>query len=368
MGDSIETLNGGLSKVHREVCEYFPFVVRIAVALYDAETGEIKTFLHSPLDASPLKDYRVPLAKARWLDEVRRSGRARVIGNLDAVTLGGQEHSARILAAGYRASYTVPVFGDRGFLGFVFFDADRTEAFTERVTRQLDLFVRIISLMIGNARRSVDVLFGGLHLLREISVFRDVETGSHLSRMSYYAERIARRVAPEIGRDESWVEYMRLFAPLHDIGKIAVPDAILLKPGKLTPSEYATMKGHAAKGEEILAALIRELSLGEMQHIEALRHIARHHHERWDGAGYPDRLGGTDIPIEARIIRIADVFDALTSKRCYKAAWPVANAIAYLRQGEGSEFDPRLVELFLVEPGGIADIMGRFTEESSEAA
>ena len=368
MRDGIETLNESLSRLHREVCEYFPFVVRIAVALYDAETGEIKTFLHSPLDASPLTDYRIPLARARWLDEVRRTGRARVIGNLDAANLGDQEHSARILAAGYRASYTVPVFDDRGFLGFVFFDADTTDAFTARVIRQLDLFVRIISLMIVNALRSVDVLFGGLRLLREISAFRDVETGSHLSRMSYYAERIARRIAPEIARDDSWVEYVRLFAPLHDIGKIAIPDSILLKPGRLTRAEYATMKGHAAKGEEILATLIRDLSLDKMQHIESLRHIARHYHERWDGTGYPDRLRGAEIPVEARIIRIADVFDALTSKRCYKAAWPVSNAIAYLRQGVGTEFDPRLVELFLEGPAGIAAIMDRFTEESSEAA
>jgi two-component system, response regulator RpfG len=235
------------------------------------------------------------------------------------------------------------------------------------VTRQLDLFVRIISLMIGNALRSVDVLFGGLHLLQEISAFRDAETGSHLSRMSYYAELIARRIAPEVGRDDSWVEYVRLFAPLHDIGKIAIPDSILLKPGKLTESEFATMRGHAAKGEEILASLVRDLALGGMQDVDALQHIARHHHERWDGKGYPDGLRGAEIPVEARITKIADVFDALTSKRCYKPAWSVESAMAYLRQGAGGDFDPHLVELFLAEPDAIAAIMSRFDEESSEA-
>jgi HD-GYP domain-containing protein (c-di-GMP phosphodiesterase class II) len=367
MRDGIETLNDGLSRLHRKVREYFPFVVRISVALYDAETGEIKTFLHSPRDASPLTNYRIPLADAGWLDEVRRSRRARVIDKLDASVLGEQQHSARILAAGYQASYTVPIFDDQKFLGFVFFNSGASEAFTARVTRQIDLFVRIISLTIENALRSVDVMFGGLHLLREISAFRDVETSSHLSRMSYYAERIARRIAPEIGRDDAWVEYVRLFAPLHDIGKIAIPDAILLKAGSLTDSEYETMKGHAVKGEEILTALIRDLSLNKMQHIDALRHIARHHHERWDGKGYPDHLAGPDIPVEARIIRTADVFDALTSRRCYKDAWPLDRATAFLRRGAGTEFDPRCVELFLDQPEGIAAIMNRFTEESSEA-
>ena len=367
MGDVIETLNESLSRLHAEVREYFPFVVRIAVALHDPETDEIKTFLHSPSEASPLTDYRIPLAAAGWLDAMRRSGRARVIDKLDASVLGAQEHSARVLGAGYKASYTVPIFDARRFVGFVFFDADVSGAFTARVTRQLDLIVRIISLTIENALRSVDVLSGGLHLLREISAFRDLETSSHLSRMSYYAERIARRIAPEIGRDDAWVEYVRLFAPLHDIGKIAIPDAILLKPGKLTESEYEIMKGHAVKGEEILTALIRELSLEKMQHIESLRHIARNHHERWDGKGYPDRLAGADIPVEARIIKIADVFDALTSKRCYKAAWPLEEAISFLRRGAGTEFDPRCVELFFEEPEGITAIMARFTEESSEA-
>jgi HD-GYP domain-containing protein (c-di-GMP phosphodiesterase class II) len=367
MRNGIETLNDNLSRLHREVREYFPFVVRIAVALYDPKTGEIKTFLHSPRDSSPLTNYRIPLANAGWLDNVRRSRRARVINKLDASVLGEQPHSARIVAAGYKASYTVPIFDDQEFLGFVFFDSDAAEVFTARVIRQLDLFVRIISLTIENALRSVDVLLGGLHLLREISAFRDVETSSHLSRMSYYAERIARRIAPEIGRDDAWVEHVRLFAPLHDIGKIAIPDAILLKTEKLTDAEYEVMKRHPVKGEEILTALIRDLSLNKMQHIDALRHIARHHHECWDGNGYPDRLAGADIPVEARIIRIADVFDALTSKRCYKVAWPLERATASLRKGAGAEFDPRCVELFLDQPEGIAAIMDRFTEESSEA-
>ena len=367
MRDRIETLNDSLSRLHREVREYFPFVMRIAVTLYDRETGDIKTFLHSPRNESPLTNYRVPLASAGWLDDVRRSRRARVIDKLDAAVLGEQPHSTRIVAAGYKSSYTVPIFDDAVFLGFIFFDSDAAGTFTARVTRQLDLFVRIISLTIENALRSVDVLFGGLQLLREISAFRDVETGSHLSRMSYYAERIARRIAPEIGRDDAWVEHVRLFAPLHDIGKIGIPDAILLKAGKLTDAEYEVMKGHPAKGEEILTALIRDLSLNTMQHIDALRHIARHHHESWDGNGYPDRLAGPDIPVEARIIRTADVFDALTSKRCYKDAWPLERATAFLRQGAGVEFDPRCVELFLDQPEGIAAIMNRFTEESSEA-
>jgi HD-GYP domain-containing protein (c-di-GMP phosphodiesterase class II) len=367
MNNAVETLNQQLSSLHREVREYFPFVVRIAVALHDSQTDEIKTFLSSPSDTSPLSNYRFPLAGAGWLNSIRNSLRPRVIAEIDPSVLGGKEHSLRILSAGYKSSYTAPISYNGKFLGFVFFNSDRSGVFGERETRQLDLFVTIISLVIENALRSVDVLVGGLHLLREISAFRDVETSSHLSRMSYYSERIARRIAPEIGRDDAWVEYIRMFSPLHDIGKIAIPDSILLKPEKLTDEETAIMMKHAEKGETILTTLIRDLSLDKMQYIDSLRHIARHHHECWDGKGYPDGLSGADIPVEARIIRIADVFDALTSRRCYKGAWPMDKAAEFLREGAGTQFDPRCVDAFLERGEEITGIMDRFTEESSEA-
>jgi HD-GYP domain-containing protein (c-di-GMP phosphodiesterase class II) len=186
--------------------------------------------------------------------------------------------------------------------------------------------------------------------------------------MSYYAQLIARGIAPVIGRDDDWVEYVGLFAPLHDIGKITTPDAILFKPGKLTESEFEVMKQHAPKGASILLSLIDSLSLEQVPHIESLIQIARHHHERWDGAGYPDGLAGEAIPPEACIIKVADVFDALTSKRCYKEPWPVEKAAEYLREGAGSQFDPRCVDILLAQNEHILEVMTRFSGESTEAA
>jgi HD-GYP domain-containing protein (c-di-GMP phosphodiesterase class II) len=368
MSTGVKALNHRLGKVHEQVREYFPFVARISVALYDTKTDDIKTFLYSPSEGSPLTHYSIKLASAGWLDDLRRSRRSRVIDDLEASMLGGQPHSLRIGAADYKASYTVPIFDDERFLGFVFFNADQSQVFSEKVARQLDLFVRIISLMIENALQSATVLAGGLHLLRQISRFRDDETYNHLSRMSYYAELIARGMAADIGRDDDWVEHVRLFAPLHDIGKIATPDAILFKPEKLTGAEVEVMKLHAEKGAEILMALIESLSLEHVPYIESLLHIARHHHECWDGKGYPDGLKGERIPPEARIVKVADVFDALTSRRCYKEAWPVEKAARFLRESAGTEFDPRCVEILLSRGQEILGIMKRFVDESSEAA
>jgi HD-GYP domain-containing protein (c-di-GMP phosphodiesterase class II) len=368
MGVSVNALNHRLGKLHEQLREYFPFIVRVSVALYDPKTDDIKTFLYSPSEDSPLKHYRTKLASAGWLDDLRRSRRSRVIDELAPSVLGEQPHSVRIGTADYKASYTVPIFDEESFLGFVFFNADQSHVFAENATRQLDLFVRIISLMVENALRSVTVLAGGLHLLREISHFRDDETNNHLSRMSYYSELVARGMAAQFGRDDDWVEHVRLFAPLHDIGKISTPDAILFKPGKLTDAEFEVMKQHAAKGAEILMALIDSLSLEQVPYIESLLHIARHHHECWDGKGYPDGLSGERIPPEARIIKVADVFDALTSKRCYKAAWAVEKAAQFLREGAGTQFDPRCVEVLLSLDQEILGIMKRFADESSEAA
>jgi len=361
-----QALNCRFGRVHDQIREYFPFVVHASVALYDPKTDDIKTFLNSPSGNPPLTHYRVKLASASWLDGLRRSRRSRVLDEMGSGVLGEQVHSRRIEAAEYKASYTVPVFDEAEFLGFVFFNADQSHIFTERVTRKLDLFVRIISLMVENALRSVAILGGGLHLLREISRFRDDETNSHLSRMSYYSELIARQLAAEIGRGDDWVEYVRLFAPLHDIGKIATPDAILFKRGKLTEAEFELMKEHAGKGAAILVSLIDSLSLERVPYIDSLLHIARHHHERWDGMGYPENLSGAHIPPEARIVKVADVFDALTSRRCYKEAWPLEEAAGYLRERVGTQFDPRCVEILLERRDEIIGIMKRFTDESSE--
>jgi len=368
MSIGVDAFNYRLDKVHRQVREYFPFVVRIAVALYDPVTDDIKTFLSSPAEKSPLTHYHTKLASAGWLDELRRERRARVINEMSPRILGGQPHSQRISSAEYKASYTVPIFDDPVFLGFVFFNADQSRVFSSRVTRQLDLFVRIISLMIENSLQSVNVLLGGLQLLREISSFRDDETNSHLSRISYYSDLIARRFAPAIGHDDAWVEYVRLFAPLHDIGKITTPDAVLFKREKLTDAEFEVMKLHAPKGAEILVSLIESLSLEHLPYVDGLLHIARHHHERWDGKGYPDGLEGERIPPEARIVTVADVFDALTSRRCYKEAWPVDRALEFLQEGAGTRFDPRCVEVLISQRNEIAGIMNRFAEESNEAA
>ena len=166
--------------------------------------------------------------------------------------------------------------------------------------------------------------------------FRDSETGNHILRMARYSRLIARA----LGLNSSQVETIELAAPLHDIGKIGIPDQMLLKPGKLSEQELTVMRRHPLIGYEIIKD-------SPSSYLRTGALIALGHHEKFDGSGYPHGLAGERIPLVARIVSIADVFDALTSVRPYKKAWPVEEAYAYIQSQRGSHFDPRLVEAFL---------------------
>ncbi len=183
--------------------------------------------------------------------------------------------------------------------------------------------------------------------------YKDNETGLHVIRMSHYAAILGRA----IGMDERNVELLLNAAPMHDVGKIGIPDSILQKPGKLTPEEWDVMRTHAQIGADIIG----DASGSEL--LEMARVVALTHHEKWDGSGYPNGLAGKDIPCAGRIVAIADVFDALTSVRPYKPAWPIAKALDLLRDSSGSHFDPSLVPVFLEVMPQVLEIRSRYAEE-----
>jgi len=175
-----------------------------------------------------------------------------------------------------------------------------------------------------------------LQRLARAAEFRDDDTGQHTQRVG----AIAALLAQELGLPQDQVESMRRAAPLHDVGKIAISDSILLKPAKLSTEEYETMKIHTTTGAELLAG-------GRSEMVKMAACIALSHHERWDGSGYPHGLQQEDIPLPGRIVTVVDVFDALTHARPYKAAWSVEEALAEIRNQSGRQFDPRIVEAFV---------------------
>lgn len=177
---------------------------------------------------------------------------------------------------------------------------------------------------------------------------RDQDTGEHVKRTSRYVELLT-RAAQKAGYGsqvltDDYVELLIKAAPLHDIGKIAVSDTILQKPGKLTEEEFEAMKEHTTAGGRIVAEVLKGIE--EKGYIEIASKVAACHHEKWDGSGYPQGLRGEEIPLGARIMAVADVFDALVSKRCYKQAMPVDKAFQVIRESGGSHFDPALADIF----------------------
>ena len=166
--------------------------------------------------------------------------------------------------------------------------------------------------------------------------YKDTDTGEHIVRMSQYSKVLALA----LGMDEQRAELLRQAAPMHDVGKIGIPDAILLKPGKLTSEEFDHMKEHATIGAQILANSSSPL-------LQLAHTLAIEHHEKWDGSGYPNGIKGEEISVEGRIVAIADVFDALTSKRPYKEAWSVEKTVLHMQEQAGTHFDPALIELLV---------------------
>lgn len=351
-----------LVATHQSVSEVFPFIARIAIAIYDPETTILKTFMHSSGEDNPLEHYQALLEDAPSLKNILNKGLPRVINNLLTFENSQNVHTKRIGRQGYAASYTLPIFNNGEFLGFVFFNSKQKEVFTEDVLRQIDVYAHMISLMVISELTSIKTLAAAVKTAGSITHVRDPETGSHLDRMSRYSRIIAKTLADKYNLDDEYIEHIYMFSPLHDIGKIGIPDNILLKPGKLSDEERVIMNTHANKGREIVDELLKNFGLDKVKHMSMLRNIAESHHEAINGKGYPLGIQGEQIPLEARIVAVADVFDALTSTRPYKEAWSNQKAIATLLEMAGEQLDEDCVNALIQNIDEVEVIQSTFVE------
>lgn len=358
------SLKEKLVKAHETLKEAYPFVARIAIAIYDAQTNTLKTFLDSSGDdESPLKNYQTSMDNAPSLKAILDKGLPRIINNMLTFENGKNEHTKRIGRSGYAASYTLPMFDEGNFAGFIFFNSYETDVFNEKVLHELDLYGHIISLMVIKEISVINVLAAAIKTTGHITHLRDPETGSHLDRMSRYSRLIASKLADKYQFDDDYIEHIFMFSPLHDIGKVVIPDNILLKPGPLTPEEMEIMKTHSLKGRVMIDTLIDNFELQDIGSVDVLRNIAEFHHEAIDGSGYPSGKKHEEIPIEARIVAVADVFDALTSRRPYKEAWSNDKAIKKLQELAGITLDHDCVKALINNIGEVEEIQLQFKEQ-----
>ncbi|WP_374604825.1 two-component system response regulator [Niveibacterium sp.] len=200
---------------------------------------------------------------------------------------------------------------------------------------------------------------------------RDNETGNHIRRTQFYVDALARelqghpRFAAEL--DDRTIDALFKSAPLHDIGKVGIPDRILLKPGRFEPDEFEMMKTHTTLGRDAILHAERQLGM-EVPFLKHAKDIAYSHQEKWDGSGYPEGLSGDAIPLSAQLMAVADVYDALISRRAYKAAMPHEKAVAIIQDGRGSHFDPDIVDAFLAIQDRFREIAARFVDTDHDMA
>ncbi len=291
-------------------------------------------------------------------------GRAAQQKRLLFKTCVDDEHETRFDGMRPHGHYNVPLLDKDRVIGVMVLYIEHGHEPHPEELHFMEMLGRTVSGFLLNRSLTARAEVNGLRLkkaqqemvqkLVAASEYRDNETGAHIQRMSQYAVILGRAV----GLDRDQLRLLEQAAPMHDIGKVGIADQILLKPGRLSDAEFSVMKEHATIGGDLLT--------GDHPLLEASRQIALTHHERWDGKGYPNGLAGAAIPLFGRICALADVFDALTSERPYKEAWPVERAVQYVTDNAGAHFDPVLVEAFVDNLTNILEVKSFYEGAAGE--
>lgn len=358
-------LNHKLHVIHRALKLQFSFVDRIAVALYDSHTDILKTYVHSTVGGEqPLRHYESQLSQSHSLMEVVKQKKPRVINDLAIFAQSTHLHAKKIAEFGFVSSYTLPILQNGSLLGFVFINSKQKDVFRPEELYFFDVYGHLISLVVINELGNIRTLQASIKMAYDMTHYRDIETGNHVNRMSRYSRLIAKKLSDKHQLNDEYIEHVFIFSPLHDIGKIAIPDSILHKPGALSEQERSIMKTHVIKGREIIDRILEDADLHKLENTDMLRNIAQFHHEAVNGTGYPNGLCGGEIPLEARIVAVADVFDALASKRPYKDAWPNEKAFATLRQMAEHTLDAECVQALVDCQYEVEEIQRQFAENN----
>ena len=350
-----------LFKLHESLRKQWPGLCRIAVALYDEETGLIHTFIKSSSGESLLDHYSVELSSVPSLVNIAELNQPRLIQDLTILQNHDNEHS-KVISKHFKSSYTEPFYSGDTLQGFIFYDADEISYFTDELLENLDFYSRLVSSLVVSELLPVKTLVALLATTQEITHLRDSETGEHLIRMAYYMELIAIELADQYDISDEQIEYIWCYAPLHDIGKIAIPDSVLLKPGAHTEAETIIMQSHVNEGLKLMEKILDSFHFQTFHHIDLLKSIIGTHHERYDGTGYPNGLKGQDIPIYGRIASVADNFDALISDRVYRNGWSLQQVMNYLEAHKGTLFDPDCVDALIKNEDKVKAIMTKFKD------
>jgi HD-GYP domain-containing protein (c-di-GMP phosphodiesterase class II) len=362
------SLSEKIQGLHQMIQQDFPYIHRVAVALFDTKMNTLKTFVQSAKEDRPFQFYECLMENAPSLMEIKTRKTNRVVNDMAVFNNGTHEHTQKIAANGYQASYSAPLFDETTFIGMLFFNAYQKNVFKTLDLAKLDLYAQLINSLVVNKLQATQMLVGAFRSCLSLVSYKDPETGNHLERMARYTRLIARELAKQghPGLTDETIEHLFMFAPLHDIGKIGIPDRILRKPGRLDEEEWQIMQTHSTKGREIIDTIAGYLGVATFDQLSLLRNISGSHHETIDGKGYPNQLKKDEIPIETQIVSVADIFDALTSHRSYKPAWSNAAAFKELMQLSGTKLNPDCIRVLIENAAAVKKIQKRFADDLSD--
>lgn len=352
-----------LESMYRTLREFHSGIHRFALTMYNPDDDSLSSFLYESDNASPLVGYSANLQGVPSLLQLAQKPAVRIINDMRELQADNTSaHTKALLSHGYRASFTMPVMSENRLLGFLFLNSEQKDYFSPEVVNYCNLWAHLVSQIIASEQIMVERMQGIIKFATEVAGRRSIETHNHVLRMAQYARLIARQLQQEEQLSDDYIEYLTLFAPMHDIGKIGIPDSILHKPGPLTTVEYAKMREHVHIGKDIIEKALHSCALGEITHAEMLRNIVYYHHEKMNGKGYLGLQGEAAIPLEARIIAVADVLDALLNKRSYKDAWSMADSLKELEKMAEDELDKRCVEAIMQQQDKVLEIQHRYRE------
>ena len=328
-------LNQQLVNLHKRMKVHHSHVDRVCFVLYDTRDHLLKTYADSAGLALSIAHDEVPISSLPALKQCIETRGYAVLSDLHCLRTSALIES--LLNEGYQSSLVIPTFSSTQFRGFIFLISLDKNAFYEHDFAQLKPYLEMLQSAILSEFELVNELVEKAHRLVARSPVYQRESYAHKQRVADYTNRIALGLADQYDFDDEWVEHLTLFAQFHDIGKVMLPAELLCKQSPLTSQELILLQSHIFQGESLLEQLA--LELGEAQHpsIELFHDIIAYHYEFLDGSGYPRQLRAEEIPISARIVCVANIFDALTSHKPYKQAWSIPYALLELEKmvGEG---------------------------------
>jgi response regulator RpfG family c-di-GMP phosphodiesterase len=344
-----------IENIYNSFNEYIPYTY-IGVALLDDNQSSITASygfsdkFHKKL-SEKLLGYREEISNTS-LKKIIESGEERIINDLEEYLKDKPPklYNQMLIEEDIKASITFPLKNENRVFGMIFFSSNTKNVYNSEHVKFIKTLANSITLSLEKEILINNMTIGSTLSLARLTEERDSETGEHLVRMKDYSKLIAVLLSTEEKYknviDMDFINNIEKFSPLHDIGKVAIRDEILLKPSSLTPEEFEIMKTHTTYGARVLELSEESVQKNGRSIFKMGIEIVESHHEKWDGTGYPYGKKGEEIPLSARIVAVADVFDALTSIRPYKRAFTIEESVKIINDGSGTHFDPEIINLF----------------------